>query len=93
MIKTKLEFDKYQNEVLKKIFFYDEIADKSKKLIKRTLPLHRMLEHMYRRNNWLQADGKNLQGKVTILESHIEMIQVELKKRNLKIVVEVSATP
>lgn len=74
MIKTKLEFDEYQNEVLKQIYFYDEIVDKSKKMIKMTLPLHKMLEHMYKRNSWLQAYRKRLQGQVTRLESQIEMI-------------------
>jgi len=69
--------------------FYDEIANKSKKMIKRTLPLHRMLEHMYRRNRWLQEDRKSLQGQVRALETQIEMMQVELKKRKVKIIAEV----
>lgn len=93
VIKTKLEFDAYQNEVLKKIYFYDEIADKSKKMIKRNLPLQRMLQHMYRRNSWLQADRKRQKEQLTKLETQIEMIQIELKKKNLKIVAEIDGTP
>ena len=77
----------------KQIEFYDEIVNKSKRMIRRTFPLHRMLKHMYKRNSWLQEDRKNLQGQVTTMETQIEMIKVELKKRNLKIIAELDATP
>ena len=45
-----------------------------------------MLEHMDRRNSWLQADRRSLQEQVAALESHIEMIEAKLKRRELKII-------
>ena len=90
---SKLEFEEWKKEVSKNIDFYDETADKYKRMIKRTFPLHRMLKHMYRRNNWLQEDKKKLKGQIIALETQIEVIKVELKKRNLNIIVEIDVTP
>ena len=63
------------------------------KMLKRTLPLHRMMKHMCKRNRWLQADMRRLQGEVRALETQIEMIQAELLKKGLKIIAEIDGTP
>jgi len=61
--------------------------------MKRTLPLQKMLKHMYKRNNWLQADRNKLQRQVKSLETQIEIIKVKLLARNIKIFVVVDDTP
>ena len=86
MIETKLLFKELEEDITKQLDFYENIGEEARKMVKRTLSLHRMMKHMYKRNNWLQADRKNFQGQVKVLETHIEMIKVELAKRNLKII-------
>lgn len=48
---------------------------------------------MYKRNIWLQEDRKILRGQVTTPETQIEVSQVDLKKKNFNIIVEVGVTP
>lgn len=93
VINSKLAFEEWQRELSKQIDFYDKTVEKSKKMMKRTLPLHKMLKHMYKRNSLLQANMNKLQRQVKALETQIEMIKAEILKRNLKTFSVVDDTP
>ena len=75
----------FKEEVNDKLNQYDQSLTNAKKLLKRTLPLRRVMKQNKKRNLWLQSERKKLKGKVKELEDQMEMIQKELKKRGLKI--------
>lgn len=93
VIETKLLFNELEEYMSKKLDFYETIGEEDRKLVKRTMPLHRMMKHMYRRKNWLQAVMKKLQGYVKALETQIEMIKVVLLKEGLIFFAEIDGTP
>ena len=75
----------FNEEVNDQLNQYDESLTNAKRLLKRTLPLRRVMKNTIKRNLWLQSERKNLEGQVKELEDQMEMIQEELKKRGLKI--------
>lgn len=97
MIETKLELEEgkldkkmmeeFKEKVNEKINHYDETFANAKKLLKITLLLCRVMTHTRKRNIWLQAERKKLKIQVKYLEEHMEMIQLKLKKKGLKITV------
>ena len=56
-------------------------------MLKRTMPLHRAMKHLCKRERWLQYDRRMLQGQVKTLEAQMEMIQDKLLKKGLKMIV------
>lgn len=76
----------FQERSKQEINFYDEPIESSKKMLKRTLPLHIKMKHNMRRNKWLQVERRKLQTQVKELEIEMEMVQIELKKKCLKMI-------
>ena len=78
VIETKLELeeakldrkmvDEFKEKVNKQINHYDESLTNANKLLKRTLPLRRVMKHTRKRNIWLQTERKKLKGRVKELE-------------------------
>ena len=75
----------FKEEVNDQLSQYDQSLTNAKNLLKRALPLRRVMKHTRKINLWLHSKRKKLKGKVKELEDQMEMIQVELKKRGLKI--------
>ena len=96
VIETKLELQEakvdinlmeyFKEKVHQQLSQYDESLTNAKKLLKMTLPLRRVMKHTRNRNIWLQSERKKLKSQVKELEDQMEMIQSELKKRGLKMI-------
>ena len=74
VIETKLELqeakidrklmEEFKEKVNEKINQYDDSFTNPKKLLKRTLPLRRVMKHTRKRNIWLQVERKKLKIQV-----------------------------
>ena len=82
-----------KEDISKQLEFYNKVEDESGRMLKRTLPLHKMMKHLCKRNRWLQTERRRLQRQVKALETQIEMIQAELLKKGLKIIAKIDGTP
>ena len=60
--------EEFKEKFNEKISHYDEALTNAKKLLKRTLPLRRVMKHTRKRNIWLQEERKKLKSKVKELE-------------------------
>lgn len=69
VIEAKLDRKELMEKVSKLIDYYDEVVEKARRMVKRTLSLHMMLKHMYKRNKWLQAERSRFQKQVKGLET------------------------
>ena len=84
MVDIKL-MEYFKEEVNDQLNQYDESLTNAKNLLKRTLPLRRVMKHTRKRKFWLQFEKKKLKSQVKELEDQMDMIESELKKRGLKI--------
>ena len=46
VIESKLIFEELKKDISKQLDFYNEVADKLRKMIKRKIPLHRMMKNI-----------------------------------------------
>ena len=80
-------FEEFKQDISKQVNYYNEVADRSGKILKRTFPLQRMMKHLCKINRWLQVERRMLQDQAKDLEVQIQMIQDEILKIGLKFII------
>lgn len=50
VIETKLMFKDLEEDISNKLDIYENIGEEARKMVKRTLPLNRIMKHIYIRN-------------------------------------------
>ena len=73
-----------KKEMKEHLYKYHKTLSKGKKMLKRNLPLRRVVKITRKRNLSLHSERKILKGHVKELEDQMDMIQDELQKRGLK---------